>query len=244
MRKIAFILVLALLAGVLASATALSPAEILGTWYLGSFDYDEHKACITDECRLELNRDKTAVLVSGGEEQQTTWELTDSGADVMIGDRSTSFYMQEDGSLKAYITVGADGRKHDCLFFRDQPKPVEIPEKVDAANEDEYFGTYALTLQKDGNMLISFENGAEILKVRIEYAQITVSGSSVSENSQMSDYKDGKLIIPADSIVYSAEGNVIIEKTGTGIMATCESAPDTVYYLSPAEESGEPEVKE
>ncbi|MBQ6513907.1 MAG: hypothetical protein IJI09_04220 [Clostridia bacterium] len=241
MRKFAFVLVLALLVSVLVSATAVSPADMLGTWYLGYFDYDSHQASIIEEYKVELNRDKTAVLVLGGEEQQTTWELTDSGAEVVIGDSSTSFYMQEDGSLKAYVAIGAEGNKYDCFFFREQPKPVEIPEKADVADEDEYFGTYALTLQTKGNMLIPFENGEEILKITIEFAQITVSGSSVYEGSQMSDFKDGKLIIPAKDLVYSAEGNLFIEKTGTGIMATCEGIPDTVYYLSPV---GDPEVKE
>ena len=238
MKKIALFLVLALVVSVLASASAFAPADILGTWYLGSFEYNTATAGILGDYRLELSRDRSAVLVLGGEEKQGSWELTDSGATVVIDD-SSSYFTLEDGSLKASLVIG-DDYSHDCVFVREQPAAVEIPEAVEAAGEDEYFGTYAITLQKIGDIVIPMENGEEILTAKIEFAQVTVSGSALSVSdgvSEMSDYKDGKVVIPAGNLVSGASSDtlLVIAKTNSGIMATCDVAPEMAYYLSPVD---------
>ena len=234
MRKIASVLVLVLLVGILAPAMAVSPADLLGTWYLSSFEYDGIAARLAGDYRIELNRDRPAVLVLNGEEQALTWEPKDYGASVTMDTRTTDFEMQEDGTLKASLTI-ADESSHDCIFVREEPAAAEIPEVIQASSEEDYFGTYVLTLQKTGNILLPFENGEDILKGVIEFAQVTISGSAVgSEYAIMSDYQDGKVIIPAKGIISDAtdDNKVIIEKTATGIVVTMDNGSDLAYYLS------------
>ncbi len=244
MRKIAWILVFVLLAGLAVPASAVSPAEILGTWYLSYFEFEGFAAVIPGDNRLELNRDATGVLVIAGEEKPLTWELKDYGAYVTEEEGTGDFTLMEDGVLKGPVRIG-DGYTHDGFFVREQPPQIEIPAETEAANEDEYFGTYALSMQKIRDFVICFENGEELLKAEIEFALITVSGSGLYYGSGepiavMSDYKDNKLIIPADGILTgSPEDVLVISKTETGVMVTCEAVPNSVYYLTPVGASEE-----
>ncbi len=237
MKKIALVLALVLFACILVPASAVTPAEILGVWYLKSVEYGSNysPAVMEGDYRVEFNRDKSALFVLNGEEEKTTWELEDYGAELKLGDSTARFELLEDGTLKTSLNI-YDDYNNRCIFAREKEE-FQVPAAVDAASEDEYFGTYALTLQKDRNILIPIEDGETVLKATIEFALVTISGNAVSEKSIMSDYQEGKVIIPAYGIVYNTteENKLFIGKTETGIVVTCDAFPDMAYYLSPVE---------
>ena len=239
MKKIAFLLALALLVCALVPALAVTPAEIVGVWYLKSFEYNSLPAVPEGESQVEFKRDSTAVFMMNGEvEKEGPWRLTSDGA-MIEGENydNLHFYPQDDGTLKIEI-IGSKNSYRNLVFTREKPEEIKLPAVVEAASEDAYFGTYALTLQKNGNILFPFENGGTLLSAKIEFAQVTISGESVgSEKIVMSDYQEGKVVLPAYGIVSGAkeENKMFIEKTETGIMVTCDAAPEMVYYLSPAD---------
>lgn len=240
MKKAALVLAFVLFVCTLVPALAASPADILGVWYLKSVEYNSSEAVIEGDYRVEFNRDRSALLVLNGEEEKTTWEPEDARAVMKLGDSSTSFDLQEDGTLKASLPIYSEYYAN-CIFTREKEEQVQVPAAVDAASEDEYFGTYVITLQKDKNILLPIENGDTVLKAVIEFAQVTLSGNMFYEKSIMSDYQEGKVVIPAYSIVSDAteESKLLIGKTETGIVITCDAVPDTEYYLSPVEAAEE-----
>ena len=244
MKKIAFVVALVLFTCTAVSALAVSPAEFLGVWYLKSVEYNSQVALLEGDYRVEFNRDRSAVVVLNGTEEKATWALNDNSANVELEGGTSYFELQEDGTLKVYMKI-IDKYGKNCVFSREKEE-IKIPAVIDAASEDEYFGTYALTLQKTGNILIPIENGETLLKAVIEFALVTVSGDAVYDASVMSDYQDGKIIIPAYDIVSGAtnENKLFIGKTETGIIVTCDVDPDTVYYLIPVEADETTEAKE
>ena len=243
MKKFALALALVLFVCATVPALAASPTDVLGVWYLKSFEYYNSMASLEGDYKVEFNRDRSALLVLNGTEMQTTWDLRDNGAEIKMENGTETFELQEDGTLKAYLKIYDDNSWY-CYFAREKEE-IQIPALADATSEEDYFGTYALTLQKNGNLLQPVENGEALLKIAIEFAQVTITGESLySTQPVMSDYQEGKVVIPAYGIVSGSteENKLYIGKTETGIAVTTDVAPDMMYFLNPvnATETADP----
>ena len=203
-------LVLALILALSAAAVALAditPSQVVGTWYLQSRNkYDE--AFILDaDYRIELNRNKTALVVMNSVERQYTWEIQGDSVYLRLPEdaeysRITSGLKLEDGLLKMeteYDFSLENSSLYDFVFGREKPV-VSLPAwEHKAQTEEDFYGDYELTLiaVPADKTFQKVEKGTMELALSFAELKVTENGES---KIVMTDYQDGVLLVDGSDI--------------------------------------------
>jgi len=242
-RIIALIATLCLLLACV-PAMAVSPAEVLGDWYLCyREDGDNLIPVPTANVKLTFNRDSTVDINFEGLESSSTWKL-DSDGDVRIESVNDSQLLltSTQNGLKGSLTDEVVSAYREYYYFDREPVEAEVfPEPIVASQEDDFFGEWVTDYNVIDSVRYEIE---EPIQVKIEFAQVTVTRGEDDVRVTLTDYKDGKLIANAYDIGlarnYDADAKAIAELTTDGsLLLTVEGASDQIppCYLKRADGS-------
>ena len=208
MKKMTCLLLAALLLLLSVSALAddVTPAQVVGTWYLQNRD----ESVMLTEYRMELNRDKSAVLVMNGVEKGFSWSI--SGDSVVLSDDEDAnayYFTFENGELNATAKdFSVEETQYFHFVFGREEVKVELPEAKTLENEEDFYGDYAPLYTVKGDSLNKEDQ--EIL-VNVDFAQITISNGEY-QIITMTDFKDGKLLASEPKADRNYP-NIVIEAT-------------------------------
>ena len=208
MKKMVCLIVAAML--LLLSVTALAdvtPGQVVGTWYMKSRD----EKIVLRDYHLDLNRDKSAILVMDDVENEYTWSL--SGDRVVLGTEEDKYAISmeytEDGELKFLNQDFSEenARLYTFIFGREEIK-IDLPEVKTAEKEEDFYGDYVYAYTVTGKI---YEQAETEVTANIDFAQITIT---VGENTIvcLTDFQDGKLIVN-EKKVNAQYPNMVVELT-------------------------------
>lgn len=254
-KAFALILTLILTLGCV-SALAAEPKDLVGSWYcVKRADYDNQIRIPLNEIRLDINRDKSIVISFGDVEYQGTWKATDEGVELTYEkEEGNTRYLDltlDDGMLLSgdNSLLFPDDTRYSVDFAREQAD-IQLPQEVEVTQEDEYFGTYVIDGAVIGNDYVKAEGGADLVKLVIDFAQVTASGSDLKSDEEIvavTDFQDGKLSLGAQGILVGSydEGTLILSKLDNGgVVAHLDAEGASAYYFVPMDEAEPAEAEE
>ena len=250
MKKIAALVLVLVLALSAVSAFALTPAEVLGTWYTGEALDGGNAYLLTGDYHVEFNRDSTATLVMNGQEKKYTWKLDGDLVWLTSSEDEADqiCFTYEEDHFKAYITdfpADDNSRSYDYIFSREQPEAFKIPDVIAAEKEEDFFGEWSaeFSVTPRGVAKVSESDAAVVFKV--EFAQITkTEGEDVKY--ALTTYADGKLQFNGADLGLQ-DVKVIVELAEDGYArVTADGVPAEEYnfYMVKADAAEEPAAEE
>ena len=211
-KLVALALALLLALGVVSALADITPSQVVGAWYLQSRARFGESYIVDGDYRVELKRDKTALVVMDGIERQFTWSiLGDSvrlakpdGADY---DNITSSFHLQDGLLHLnmeYDFSEEGSQLYDFVYGR-EPVVFAFPAwEHRAQEEDDFYGYYELDfISYPAERLVRMAEPGTVC-VTISFAEFTVVQGERSVII-MTDYRDGLLF--ADASVMGRQYN-------------------------------------
>lgn len=259
MKKVlAMVLVLTLMFSAV-SALAVTPAEVVGTWYLQGVTKEdimkgEPEGCAfahyLGDARFEFNRDKTAGIVFDDNERPFTWDIDKNGTLKMTPPEGAEYLGFYDES---FIKVREDGRLllkmqdysgfaslYCCYVFGREPIDSTLPAAVTAEKEDDFYGTWVADRVAKGKYVASAADaGLGDATLTIEFAQATLDMPGAGSVIELTNYVDNKLTCSADALGFSKAGKCTIELNELGLSVLIEDGDTvmTAYFLPAAEDA-------
>ena len=250
MKKMAALILVLVLALSAAGAFAVSPAELLGTWYTGELN-DGGVYLLTGDYHLELRRDSTATLVMNGQAKEFKWKLSGEYVELTSEDQEGSidlYYENEQLSVYMKDFSKEDNSTYNYIFTREQPEIFQVPGIITAETEEEFFGDWSPVFAVTSKGIAKVREEDAALGIKVEFAQITMTeGENVYY--ALTDYVDGKLKFNGKDLNLQ-DAVVIVELAENGYArVTLDGVPaeEYNYYLvkagAAAEKPAEEEAK-
>ena len=241
MKKLVSFLMALMMAALLIPAVAETATDtFLGTWYMVEMSQDGvtiDPATMGLDITLILNEDGTFEMGLAGESEQGTWEATDAGLVLTLGEDTLDIVVG-DGELTS------DLYGMPVKFSREPGEAATAPEKITAESEDAFLGEYKADLIDMFGMLmpvsvmgmegsVTIEPGKVIIKSEAtdQNAESETFGQLISEEHEFATtFADGVLKYVDDSTIVTI--NSIIALTETGVMLTQEEDPEADFNLT------------
>lgn len=193
---------LTVLVMLLSAAAFAETVDLTGQWYLVEAMMGEmsiNPAAMQMEMTLTLNEDGTVVAsqAQGEEEPEVTdgtWELTDEGVVLTMGETSSVLAIGVDGRL----AMDMDGEGY--FFFGREPAEAEpLPQAVAAESEEAFLGVWNTSIiEMMGMTFPADESSVTTLTVEPGKLSITTANDDGAEE-YTTEFADGVLILtPTD----------------------------------------------
>ena len=263
------LLILCGLANTCVFAIDISPGDVVGTWYAVRAEDEEGRVYQPPEdIRIDFERDGSSVLTIDEKKQKGTWNIWkgNNGEEeihfVFKKKHWESFKIVDEELVSEYFNTKKGIAMHSVLYFsRDSVDPLQLPQTVTAAEEKDFFGEYEKCGTLEDGRYFSLENGPDLylngssvkqfieteqvepepMHIRIDYAEITITGSEAQYHNQYSDkdepvvvmtnFKDGKLT--ADKWVSSEP--ITISKLDNGGIRVDITKEKMAYFFCPVD---------
>ena len=199
------------------SALALSPAQAVGRWYFVAIDGQG----IPGEHFIELNRNKSVTLVTGGRALVTdglAWELDGDSIWVTHNGDYIMNARYEDGKLTLstdQLSMISGSDYYYTYTLARELVSYYTPEAVEVAVEDVFYGIFVPYLQLKNNAYTEL-NGMQD-RVKIEYAQLTAMTPGGNAHEYLTDFTGGELVM---------------DEEGTRITIRATTDPDVLLVIA------------
>ena len=162
------------LCAVCVGALAMETDDFIGTWYLCVMEYNGvlmNPADMGLEVAIMFNADKTAVMMSPGEDnKEATWVIIGNGLAVYVDGELQSIFILVD---KALVSDMNSGR---MTFRREKPEPVVIAAVRDDAALEDFNGEWIISFAYISGMKIPAEDESVDINMTIINGQVTMLG--------------------------------------------------------------------
>ena len=226
------------------SALAVTPAELLGTWYTGETTYSGDTYLLTGDYSVEFKRDSTATVVLNGQSKEYTWKATDYGASLAADDTKYDFSLDYEndkltGSIPDFTIE--ERYSYEFSFSREKPELFTVPAVITAETEESYFGDWKIDFTVSPKGVLKTGEKYSNISLKVEFAQISLTKDESDVRYALTDFVDGKLKFKASDLDLG-EGTGIVELVENGYAkVTLEDVPEETfnYYLVKADAAGE-----
>lgn len=226
----------------------IGPGKVVGTWYgvyaeSGNLSYNP-----TGDIHLDINRDKSGVLVINGTEQSFTWVIDSDKMAMRLNTGSTEALnvdpkctLTADGELIVeYVKdglKGLTGAAYSTYTFIRENQIMQLPEAAEAAVEDEFYGRYQLAWTMDDTRAV-LPNEDNVLTVRVDFAEAEITQGEESETF-VTEFTDGCLTTDVTPNNQFMRRNCLGLDKEYSIVKLSKTTDDTLFLATASNASGE-----
>ncbi len=216
--------------------TELTPSQAVGVWYLQARIQDGVEYIMKRAYRLEINRDKTAMIIIGDIQIPFTWEISDVSVVLRDGGGESFVLHWLDGQFilrNAWDWAEDNGIAYDFIFGRHAVSVFRPAWQHTAQAEEDFYGEYELYLIDDltARTFRPVDEGTCHVTVSFAEARITLGDQTAVV---VTDFQQYRLLADAsalDSAYSDLSAEISLDEGVMEVVVTQENEDGTDRYL-------------